>query len=163
MTAIKIDKFGGMIPAWDSRLLPEGQSDLALNTYLYSGALTGWRRPKRLRPLNNQADHELPSRVAFRIPSRETGDTNFEAADLLWMEFYDPETTFMLSPVVDDSFNRVYFANTRFPPRYISYDNLLAELNPYFLGIPAPAPAPTVTVAGGGEWIFWVLPASTHS
>jgi hypothetical protein len=63
MSAIKLEQFGGMLPAWDNTLLPPGQASLAINGYLFSGGLTGWRQPKLLRQLNNSA-----AQAAFRVP-----------------------------------------------------------------------------------------------
>lgn len=64
MPALKLEQFGGMLPAWDKRLLPTGQSAAAQNGYLFSGALAGWRKPKILRALNNSA-----ARYVYRIPT----------------------------------------------------------------------------------------------
>jgi hypothetical protein len=64
MGASKLWKFGGMLPAWEEHLIPEGQADTAQNCYLFSGALTGWRQPSLLRQLNNSA-----AQFTFRIPS----------------------------------------------------------------------------------------------
>lgn len=63
MPAEKLEQFGGMLPAWDAHLLPQGQASVASNGYLFSGALAGWRQPKLLRTLQNSA-----ARCAFRIP-----------------------------------------------------------------------------------------------
>lgn len=63
MPAVKLQKFGGMLPAWDDSLLPEGQAAASRDAYLYSGTLTGWRKPKLLRALNNSA-----ARFAYRVP-----------------------------------------------------------------------------------------------
>lgn len=62
--ALKLEKFGGMLPAWDDKLLPEGQAAASLNTYLFSGALTGWRKPTLLRALVNSA-----ARFVYRVPT----------------------------------------------------------------------------------------------
>src|SRR5579859_834353 len=59
----KLEKFGGMLPAWSARLLPPGQSAAAQNGYLFSGELVGWRQPKFLRNLTNSA-----ARRVFRVP-----------------------------------------------------------------------------------------------
>jgi len=64
MPAIKLEQFGGQLPAWDQRLLPPGQAAASTNGYLFSGALKGWRTPKVLRALTNPA-----ARFAFRIPT----------------------------------------------------------------------------------------------
>lgn len=63
MPALKIEQFGGELPAWDKRLLPPGQAASSLNGYLFSGALKGWRKPKLLRALTNAS-----ARMAFRLP-----------------------------------------------------------------------------------------------
>lgn len=67
MGAIKIDQFSGMLPAWDIRLLPSDQASFARDTYLLSGALTGWRQPKLLRALTNSA-----AKFAYRIPTQSS-------------------------------------------------------------------------------------------
>lgn len=64
MSVLKIDRFGGMLPAWDDTLLPPSQSANSRDAYLYSGALTGWRAPKFLRTLTNPA-----AQMAFRVPT----------------------------------------------------------------------------------------------
>lgn len=64
MPAFKLEQFGGMLPAWDGHLLPVGQASYAKNTYLFSGTLQGWRKPKRLHTLLNAT-----ARMAFRIPT----------------------------------------------------------------------------------------------
>src|SRR5208282_970197 len=64
MPAIKIEQFGGQLPAWEPHLLPPGQAAASTNTYLFSGALEGWRLPKFLRNLNNSA-----SQFVYRIPT----------------------------------------------------------------------------------------------
>ena len=76
MTAIKLDKFGGQIPAWDERLLPEGQASLSVNCYLFSGALIGWRQPKLLYTLRNSA-----AKFAYRLPNKDTNNTSITAVD----------------------------------------------------------------------------------
>jgi hypothetical protein len=64
MPALKVEQFGGQLPAWDQRLLPPGQAAASTNGYLFSGALKGWRQPKVLRALTNPA-----ARMAFRLPT----------------------------------------------------------------------------------------------
>jgi hypothetical protein len=71
MGAIKLEQFGGMLPAWDPHLLPTGQAADASNVYAFSGALTGWRVPKFLRNLTNPA-----AGSAYRIPVTTVGTAN---------------------------------------------------------------------------------------
>jgi hypothetical protein len=61
--ALKLDKYGGMLPAWDDLLLPAGQGAYVRDAYLYSGALIGWRKPKLLRALTDTA-----AKFVYRVP-----------------------------------------------------------------------------------------------
>jgi hypothetical protein len=285
--AIKLEQFGGMLPAWDDSLLPAGQAASSLNGYLFSGSLQGWRQPKKLRDLTNSA-----AKFVYRVPTVTksvaraylvfvanplTGDTvkvgevtyefvsvspvakknevligatatdtaaqlldvltatgsnlaphqsanpsisqvagdnsvgtaNFPASypyvkvvapdfgaaynstqvaestsgarlvwvsDFLltdttttfttgsnstldpalpgsatWLEFTDRDTSVVRSPVVDDTFNRHYFASPSTPPQYNTYDRIVAGSAPFLLGIPAPACPLDVSVTGGGD------------
>jgi hypothetical protein len=146
MSALKLDKFGGQLPAWDDRLLPEGQAGYSLNCYLFSGALIGWRQPKRLRDLRNSA-----AKFVYRIPNKTTNDTAILAADSHWLEFLDPDTTVMHSPVVQDQFDRFYWASPSTVPRYNIYDRIVADQHDWILGVPASGCTPGVTVSGGGD------------
>lgn len=287
MPANRLEQFGGMLPAWDDRLLPADQSALARNTYLYAGTLKGWRQPKLLRALTNGA-----AKFAFRVPTtisavagayltllgnpqagdfvtlgeevytftatvtalspaynvliganatasatnlfqaflgtgavnvtygagtvsnpaisttasvqttnagnpvlhtlaptfgaaynstvvgestahvrlvwtfdlvsiadtttaftggaNQTSDNSISGAST-WLEFVDPDTNVMRSPVVDDQFGRFYFASPSLPPQYNTTPRIQTALPPFLLGVPAPGCAPTVTATGGGN------------
>ena len=71
MTALKLDKFGGTLPAWDDRLLPDGQASYSLNCYLFSGSLIGWRQPKLLRYVTR-------FRRQIRLPAAEQGSQRYQ-------------------------------------------------------------------------------------
>jgi hypothetical protein len=154
MPAIKLQQFGGMLPAWDPKLLPEGQSPLSYNAYLFSGALTGWREPKLLRQLNNSA-----AQYVFRIPASSvnadgvtTFNTTITDPGSTWLEFNDPDTKVCRSQVVNDIFNRYYVASpSQGPPTYNTFARITNNQNFFDLGLNAPACAPIVSVAGGGD------------
>ena len=148
MTALKLNQFGGMLPSWDLRLIPDGQAGYALNTYLFSGALIGWRQPKLLYTMLDSA-----AKYAYRLPSIVSNDTSIMAPDSFWMEFEDADTTVLRSPVVDDSYHRYYFASPSQPPKYNTYDRILAGQPAWLLGVPGSGCAPGVTVDGGGDTI----------
>src|SRR5262252_8321517 len=156
MPPLKLDSFGGMIPAWSDRLLPDGQSALAINTYLLSGALTGWRQPKLLTPLKNGA-----ANYVFRVPNKATNDTRITAPDSFWMEFADADTNTIRTPVADDSFDRYYFASPSQPPQYATYDMIVAGQNPWLLGVPGSGCAPGVVVSGDGGTVSVGNPSVT--
>jgi hypothetical protein len=69
----------------------------------------------------------------------------------VWMEFDDPDTDVVRSPVVDDSFQRYYIASPSAPPMYNTYDRIQQGLPPWLLGVPAPGCAPNLSVTGGGN------------
>lgn len=300
MSSIRLEKFGGELPAWDHRLLPNGQASTTRNTYLISGALQGWRAPTLLRALTNSA-----ARFAYRVPHNtqqaavaylafvsqpnnndtvkvgeelytfttdttlgasytvligasavasatnlfaaltglagsgttyatdisinpvvdqvvdpitgiSTGGPNnsldsvnfgsgaipvihLQAVDVgaayntvavtsdgtrlvwlsdeislthttttftggvnqafdstitgssTWLEFLDPDTNVVKTPVVNDKFNRHYFASPSLPPMYNTYDRILAGQSPWLLGVPAPGCAPTVDAGAAGS------------
>jgi hypothetical protein len=163
MSALKLDKYGGMLPAWDARLLPDGQADYSLNCYLFSGALTGWRQPKLLRMLRNSA-----AQFVYRVPNKDTQNTSITASDSFWLEFLDPDTTVMHSPVVQDQYQRYYWASPSTVPRYNTYERITqtaeggvqptsgfwnggCSQHDWILGVPASGCPPGVVVTGGGD------------
>lgn len=78
-----------------------------------------------------------------------------------WLEFDDPDTDVMRSPVVDDSYDRFYFASPSVAPRYNTRARINAGLPPWLLGVPAPGCAPGVEVTGGGSAVTLGFPSST--
>lgn len=146
MTAIKLDTFGGMLPAWSTRLLPDGQASYSQNAYMFSGNLTGWRQPKLLRWLTNSV-----AQYVYRVPNKTTNNTTITASDSKWLEFLDPDTNVMRSPVVQDQYDRYYTASPSQPPQYNTYDRIWNGSNWWLLGVPASGCAPGVTVDGGGS------------
>lgn len=295
MASIKMEQFGGMLPAWDDHLLPNGQAAQAINAYLFSGALTGWRTPKLLHQLLNTS-----AKFAYRIPVvtkiaaagsltvvavPNVGDTitvgeftytfanatgtddpllptpytiliggstiqtalnilnaltldqgqntnqgitygdgtgpnpsldqfggctvssnvvNVKAADIgiaynntrtlestggvrlswgattltggtnasfdpsitgsaIWLEFNDPDTNVMRSPVVNDQFNRYYMASPTLAPKYNTYDRIVAGQPAWMLGLNPPGCAPLVNVVGGSDTDVAGLNTSTSS
>lgn len=284
-SSFKLQQFGGMLPAWDDHLLPDGQSASSINGYLFSGALESWRIPKLLRNtttsnpgyvyrLPKKADAAASALLAVIAP--QAGDkvtvgeeiytftaavnvaydvklganaaaaaTNLFAAltfdnglgtnagvlygtgtvanpaidqtspttkntvatdqpritvvapdtgaafnttlvgettnaarlawtfngsptptlrgglnttlntdvtgDSSWMEFSDPNTDVVRSPVVDDQFDRYYMASSALAPMYNTRARIEAGQSAWLLGVPAPGCSPGVTVSGGGN------------
>jgi hypothetical protein len=68
-----------------------------------------------------------------------------------WLEFVDPDTDVMRSPVVDDSYDRFYFACPSIAPEYNTRARLEAGQSNWLLGVPAPGCTPGVEVSGGGS------------
>jgi hypothetical protein len=94
------------------------------------------------------------------------GGTNlsFDAAingASVWLEFVDPDTDVMRSPVVDDSFERYYFASSSVAPTYNTRARIEAGDPAWFLGVPPPGCAPGVEISGGGDAVSLGFPNST--
>jgi hypothetical protein len=68
-----------------------------------------------------------------------------------WMEFLDPDTDVVKSPIVSDEWNRFYFASPSTVPQYNTYDRIAAGQAPWKLGVPPPGCAPIVSGTGGGN------------
>jgi hypothetical protein len=138
--AIKLDQFGGQIPAIDERLLPEVNASFTKDAFLQAG---------RLEPL--AADIEIhtlvdpAARFAFRVPKENPSIDNM--ADSYWLEFTDPETTVVRSPVTDA--DRYYWANRQEEPHYNTKARIANGDPALILGIPRPTVAPGVTPVGG--------------
>ncbi len=67
-----------------------------------------------------------------------------------WLEFLDPDTNVIKTQVVNDIYQRYYWASPSEPPQYNTLARIQAGKNPYLLGISPPGCAPVVTVTGGG-------------
>lgn len=137
MVALRINVFGGMIPAQDERLLPDGGASLAQNVWLYSGSIEGFKTPRYIRNLVSST-----AKRVYRIPNDPYEKTNFNNS--LWMEFQDADVEVLRAPVRDDSYQRYYWVGPTTTPAYNTYARIAAGSAAYKLGIPQPATAPTV-------------------
>lgn len=141
MVAIKLRNFGGMIPAIDDTLLPDTAASQSTNTWVWPGALEGLRKTEFLRSVTTG------TRLVYRIPQDEDQPYNYDYS--FYMEFADPETTVIRSPIFDDTYARYYWASPTQRPRYNTRARILSEDDEYYLGIPAPVDAPSCVVTGG--------------
>lgn len=139
MVALRINIFGGMIPAQDDRLLPDGAASLAENTWMYSGSLEGMKSPRFIRNLT-----DANAKRVYRIPMA----TAYEAgtfATSTWMEFSDIDVEVVRAPVRDDSYQRYYWLGPSTTPTYNTLSRIASGSAAYKLGIPQPGSAPNVT------------------
>jgi hypothetical protein len=140
--ALKIIAFAGMIPKVDDRLLPDNASADATNTYFYNGKLEGMCQATFIRNLTN------PDAVfTYRIPNL-TSDMS-QAVDSTWLEFLDVNTNVLKPAILEDQFQRYYWASSNEPPMYNPLARIQAGQNALLLGIPRPAAAPGVSSSGG--------------
>jgi hypothetical protein len=68
-----------------------------------------------------------------------------------WLEFNDPDTNVIKSPVVDDQHDRYYFASPSQMPKYNTRNRIESGLPAWLLGVESPGCAPTLSVTGGGN------------
>jgi hypothetical protein len=144
MPAVKLNSFGGMIPASDDRLLPETMAADALNTWLYAGRLEGIPEPRLVHTcsLSN-------TKKVFRIPTLFTD--NQHIGESFWMEFIDQDTDVLKGPMANDIYNRYYWTSATTGPQYNSLTRIRTAYAPLTLGVPYPLTFPTVTVTGGSS------------
>lgn len=140
--ALKISAFAGMIPKVDDRLLPDTASAEATNTYFYNGKLQGMVQATFLRNLTN------PDAVfAYRIPNLTTDMAH--AVDSTWLEFDNIFTDVLKPAILEDQYQRYYWASSNVQPMYNTLARIQAGQNALILGIPRPAVAPGVSSSGG--------------
>jgi hypothetical protein len=138
--SVKIDSFGGMVPAADDRLLPERAAAHSENTWLYSGRLSGLPEPTLVRACS-------PNTVkVFRLPNSSPDADHID--DSIWMEFQDADTDIVRAPVIGDTFDRYYWCSAGISPKYNTRARIEAGDDAWLLGIPANV-APALVVVGG--------------
>ena len=140
---IKLEDFGGMIPRVSPRLLPPQAATLARNTKLLNGELRGFRAPREIADLTYEP---FTVRRAYRIQYND----QYYGAGEHWLAFDSRDVDVVRSPIVNDRFDRYYWAGDG-RPKYNTLSRILHGLDPYYLGIPAPITAPTVTPPAGSD------------
>jgi hypothetical protein len=86
----------------------------------------------------------------FSGGANQTADTTITGLSN-WLEFLDQDTNVLRTPVVNDTFQRYYFASPSLPPQYNPYNRIVNGQPPFILGVPAPSIAPTLSTVGGGN------------
>lgn len=146
MPGVRLQGFGGMVPAVGDTLLPDTAAAHSENAWLYSGEIVGLPEPTLIRALTN-AD----ATKVYRIPD------NFVDAEHIsestWIEHEHPDTDTIRTQVVGDTHERYYWANPADEPMYNSLARIQNGDPAYILGIPTPGVAPGVTPSGGSSGI----------
>lgn len=140
MGAINTTVFGGMVPAVDTRLLPDTAAAEAENAWLYSGKLIGLPEYKTLHTGASATNY------AYRIPKAYSNSAYMY--DSTWLEFENPDTTIVRSPVHDDAHDRHYWVSSTEDPKYNTLDRILNGDGAWMLGVPTPGSV-SVAPAGG--------------
>lgn len=136
-----------MVPAVDDSLLAPNNAALAQNTWTYSGACIGLPVKKLVHTLTNSAATKV-----YRLPNNYTDSLHISGS--VWMEFAHSDTDVLRTQVVNDTFDRYYWASPLDVPRYMTQAQVIAAApalaGAYILGIPAPG-AISGIVAGGAS------------
>ena len=142
MVAIRVDTFGGMVPAVDDRLLPDRAASEASDVWLYTGRLEPMHTPETLYTC---ASASITS--VYRLPDDARSAQNLPVAT--WMEFEHPFTNVLRAPVIGDTFERYYWVSPAEQPKYNTKARIESASAEFVLGVPAPGTVPGVTPAGG--------------
>ena len=142
MAAIKLEMFQGLIPRSSDRLLPPMAATEAKNAKLLNGEIRGYRA------LREEADFTggsvNPVRRAFRV--RDLAGVNADT----WLTFDSRDVDVVRSPLVNDSFDRYYWAGDGVP-KMNTYARIFAGSPGLRLGVPTPGAAPSVTPPVGTD------------
>lgn len=138
---IKLEDFGGMIPRMSPRLLPTPAATLARNTKLLNGELRGFRAPRELANLTYES---FTVKRAYRLQYND----QYYGEGEHWLAFDSKEVDVVRSPIVNDRYDRYYWAGDG-RPKYNIISRILHGLDPFYLGVPAPLTALTVTPPAG--------------
>jgi len=132
--------FLGEIPRLEPHLLPHGNALIALNTKLWTGALTPLRQPAFVAALAKPGEKQTIYRYGQGIDS-----------DTQWWFHWPIDVDVVRGPTTEDTQERVYFTGDGPPKATDATMATTGSLLPsaaYRVGLPAPATKPTVTVSG---------------
>lgn len=135
MPAIVIKAFGGLKPLLDPLLLQQGDATVANNVRLLSGSLTPLKGTSILKSLTKASPKTI-----FRYGTSSAEDEH-------WLEF-TADTDVIRSPIADDDYGRVYWADggtAKYAPSNLILAGGSLPGGSYTLGLPAPVSAPSAT------------------
>lgn len=152
MTAIKLERFGGISPRDSNRLQKPNEAVRADNAKLTSGELRGLHETQTLFDFN-PSNPPTPIKRAFRLPASVGAPIPIGGGDL-WLGYRDANVDFVRTPVTGDSFERYYWSGDSFrlsgAPQYNTRARLNASSASFLLGVPSPVNAVTFGVIPGG-------------
>ncbi len=105
----------------------------------------------------NSLTHTTTTFTGGANPSLKNGITD----PVSWLEFLDPDTNVVRSQVLNDQFQRYYFASPTQQPQYNTAARIAAGQPAFKLGINPPSVAPVISVAGGNNIVLAPLGGST--
>jgi hypothetical protein len=140
MGVLRLAGFTGMWPIRDPRGLPDNAAVNAENIRVDGG--------QYLKPISFPNAIQAvagATKTVFRIPLPGANTL----ANSFWMQFADIDTDVVRGPLVNDSYERFYWASPSTGLKFAPKSNIIASGTTYVSGVTAPATAPAVTVIGG--------------
>src|SRR5215216_4571731 len=101
MGLLRLAAFAGKWPARDVQALPENAAVDAVNIRVEGGYLRGAQQSVVIKAL------AAATKTVFRIPLPGANTL----ANSYWMEFADVDTDVARAPIVNDAFERIYWAS----------------------------------------------------
>ena len=145
MTSIKIEKFEGLAPKIEPRLLTPSRAQTAENCDLQRGHLDAWNQPSTIWTTTKSGP--IKSLYLFGGSSGLTNNQWFHWAS-------DVDTS--RGPIAGDVTERTYYTGDTYPKVTRNADALSGSSTnypvvSYRLGVPSPSSAPTASVTGSAD------------
>lgn len=140
MSMVKFEGFQGLVPRTSQRLLPPMNATVARNTKLLSGEIRGFREIEQVADVSAQNN---PLRRAMRVPDAPNPDA--------WITFGTRDVDIVRSPLINDTFDRYYWAGDGIRPQMNTKDRIVNGDPAFWLGVPVPTNAPVLSPAPGTD------------
>lgn len=142
MVTLRLENFGGMIPAVSDYYLPQNHAALSENAWVYTGAVEGFKTLREVYTCSSSAIYKV-----FRIP------LGFYDKDRIpnsyWMEFENVDTDVLRTPIANDSYERYYWASSSHQPYYNPKARITASKKSATVTVTIASPAVATLTAHG--------------
>ena len=140
MAMLRLAGFSGMWPIRDVRALPDNAAAYAMNVRADGGAYLKPARTHQLRAaVANSTNFVYPIYLGTNPVTQPVFTNSF------WWQHSDPYTDVVRSPLVNDSFQRYYWASPSTGLKYAPKADILAGSTGLIAGLPVPPATPGVT------------------
>ena len=152
MALLRLAGFSGMWPIRDVRALPDNAASYAMNVRADGGM---YLKPARTHQL--RVNLALSTTFVYALYQGTDPVTQPVFTNSFWWQHVDPFTDVVRSPLVNDSFQRYYWASPSTGLKYAPKADIIAGSTGLIAGLPVPPTTPGVTppasacIAGDGE------------
>lgn len=156
MVSLRLEQFGGMLPAVNDYYLPENRASLSENAWVYTGALEGFFSLTEVYSCSSSGVKKV-----FRIPLGYYDKERIPGS--YWMEFTNPDTDVVRTPIANDSFERFYWASSSHQPYFNTKARITASRKSATVTLSIATPAVATLSAHGlavGDPIYFTTTGS---